>query len=196
MNSRKIREDLGRVRTSIQRLDYPKAIQHFCQACRELGGQAAPMDISGDFRTALADLCANSEYKRIKSQPMPYQRGKEKELLAFFSKFYNELMGQEDEEDYPQTLQRKLNLDRCICDGKVFVSQGKFTEADDCFTKAMKFYKDEIAAFAIMARTMMEAGQYVRALGYVRKGIEKAPDNAELSAIGEECNKMRVKTGK
>lgn len=196
MNSRKIREDLGRVRTCIQRLDYPKAVQHFCQACKELGGQAAPMDIRGDFRTALTDLCANAAYRQVKAQPLPYQPGKEKELLAFFSKFYNELVGQEDEEDYYKTLQRKLSLDRCICDGKTFVTQGKFSEADDCFAKAMKFYKDEIAAFAMMARTMMEAGQYVRALGYVRKGIEKAPDNAELFTLGEECNKMRAKTGK
>jgi len=196
MNSRKIREDLGRVRTCIQRLDYPKAVQHFCQAIRELGGQAAPMDIRGDFRTALTDLCGNAAYRQVNPQPLPYQPGKERELLAFFKKFYNQLVNQEDEEDYVQTLQRKLSLDRCICDGKVFISQNKFTEADDCFAQAMKFYKDEIAAFAIMARAMLDVGQYVRALGYVRKGLEKQPDNADLAALGEECNKKRAKSSK
>lgn len=193
MNSRKIREDLGRVRTCIQRLDYPKAVQHFCQALRALGGQTAPMDLRGDFRTALTDLCANAAYRQDNAQPMSYQPGKERDLLAFFTSFYNKLSGQEEDEDYQTTLQRKLSLDRCICDGKAFISQNKFTEADDCFVKAMKFYKNEIAAFAIMARAMMDAGQYVRALGYVRKGLEKQPDNADLAALGEECNKNRAK---
>lgn len=192
MNTRRIREDLGRVRTCIQRMDYPRAIQHFCQAIRELGGQSAPMDIRGDFRSALTDLCANAAYRQINAQPLPYQPGKERELLAFFTEFYNQLVGQEDEEDYEQTLRRKLSLDRCLGDGKGYVSQGRFSEADDCFAKAITFYKDEIAAFAIMARAMMDAGQYVRALGYVRKGLEKQPDNAELAALGEECNRMRA----
>lgn len=193
MNTRKIREDLGRIRTSIQRRDYPRAVQHLCFALKELGGQTAPLDLRGDFRTGLADICANPVYKKTNPQPMLYQPGKEKDLYSFFRAFYAALVGEEEEEDYESTLERKLNLDRCINNGKAFITQAKFTEADDCFAEALKYYKDEIAAFAIMAKAMMEAEQYVRALGYIRKGLEKSPNNVELNKLSIQCNRQRGK---
>lgn len=192
MNTRKIREDLGRIRTSIQRRDYPKAVHHFCLALKELGGQTAPMDLRGEFRTGLADLCANPIYKKTNPQPLVYQPGKEKDLYSFFKAFHNALIGEEDEEDYEATLERKMNLDRCINNGKAFIAENKFTEADDCFGEALKFYKDEISAFIIMARAMMDAGQYVRALGYIRKGLEKMPDHIELNKLCVSCNRQRA----
>lgn len=196
MNPRKIREDLGRIRTCIQRRDFPRALNLLCLSLKDLGGQSAPMDLRGDFRTALADICADGTYKKNFNQPQTYQPGKEKELLAFFQKFYNQITGAEEEEDYEEALQRKLNLDRCISNGKGYISQGKHSEADDCFAEALKYYKDEIMAFGMMARAMMDAGQYARALGYVRKGLQEQPKNADLLKLGEECQKMRAKAGK
>lgn len=194
MNPRKIREDLGRIRTCIQRRDFPRALNYLCVSLRDLGNQQAPTDLRGDFRNALADICADATYKKTFNQPQTYQPGKEKELLAFFRKFYSQLVGQE--EDYEETLQRKLNLDRCINDGKAFLAQNRPSEADECFAEAMKYYKDEIMAFGMMARAMMEAGQYVRGLGYVRKGLQQQPNNQDLLKLGEECQKMRAKAGK
>lgn len=196
MNPRKIREDLGRIRTCLQRRDFPRALNLLCASLKDLGNQSAPTDLRGDFRTAIADICADATYKKTFNQAQTYQPGKEKELLAFFKKFYNQLEGQEEEEPYEEALQRKLNLDRCINDGKAFLSQNKPSEADQCFAEAMKYYKDEIMAFGMMARAMMEAGQYVRALGYVRKGLQQQPKNPDLIKLGEECQKNRDKTGK
>lgn len=196
MNPRKIREDLGRIRTSLQRRDFQGALSLLVKSLKDLGGQQAPTDIRGDFRTALADICADTTYKKAFSQPVSYQPGKEKETLAFFQKFLNQLTGEAEEEDYEAALQRKLNLDRCINNGKGFISQGKFSEADDSFAEALKFYKDEIMAFGMMARAMMDAGQYVRALGYVRKGLQERADNPDLVKLGEECARLRAKTGK
>lgn len=191
MNPRKIREDLGRVRTCIQRRDFVRALYLFCISLKDLGTQQTPMDLRGDFRTALADICADNAFKKAFAQPIPFQPGKEKELLAALSRLYNDLTGQEEEEDYEAALQRKLNLDHCISDGKAFISQNKFTEADECFAEALKYYRNEIAAFGMMARAMMEAAQYVRALGYVRKGLQIQPGNQDLRRLAEECNRMR-----
>lgn len=196
MNTRKIREDLGRVRTCVQRRDYPRAVQLFCNGLRELGGQTAPMDVRGDIRTALGDLCGDPVYKKSNPHALSYQPGKERELLVFFTKFYADLSGQEEEEDYEATLARKLNLDRCINDGKVFLSQGKPSDADNCFAEAFKYYKNEIAAHALMARAMMDAKEYVRALGYIRKGLNEKPDNADLRQLAEECLKKRAGAGR
>lgn len=196
MNARKIREDLGRVKTCIQRRDFKRAVYLFCIALKELGGQAAPTDLRGDFRIALNDLCADPVFKEQNGSQLSYQPGKEKDLLVWFSRFYNNLTGSEEEEDYETALQRKLNLDRFIRDGKTFISQGKLSEADDSFSRALQYYKNEIAAFGMMARAMMEAGQYVRALGYIKKGLNERPDNPDLRQLGEECIRLRQAAGR
>lgn len=196
MNTRKIREDLGRVRTCVQRRDYPRAVYLFCNGLRELGGQTAPMVVRGDIRTALADLCGDPVYKKKNVHALSYQPGNEKELLAFFSRFYSALSGEEKEEDYEATLARKVNLDRCINDGKVFLGQGKPSDADNCFAEAFKYYKDEIAVYGLMAKAMMDAKEYVRALGYIRKGLNEKADNADLRQLAEECLKKRAQAGR
>lgn len=191
MNPRKIREDLGRIRTSLQRRDFQGALTLLIRSLKDLGGQQAPTDLRGDFRTALADICADALYKKGNRPAVLYQPGKEKEILAYFQKYYNQLSDQEEEEDYDATLQRKLSLDRCINNGKGYLAQNKFSEADECFAEALKYYKDEIMAFGVMARAMMDAGQYVRALGYVRKGLQERPENPDLIKLGEECARLR-----
>lgn len=196
MNIRKIREDLGRARTCVQRRDYARAIYLFCISLKDLGGQQAPMALRGDFRTALADICADPVYKNEYSQPLSWQPGKEKELLQFFNKFYKQIMGTVEQEDYETTLQRKMNLDRCLNDGKTFIAQGKPSDADTCFSEAMKYYKNEIAAFTIMAKAMMEAKEYVRALGYLKKGLNEDPNNSELRKLADECAKLREQAGR
>lgn len=196
MNARKIREDLGKARTSIQRNDYPRALYLFCASLKDLGSQAAPMDLRSDIRTTLADICAFPAYKKAYQQPISYQPGREKEILAFFNKFYQQLTGEEDEENYNETLKRKLNLDRCLNDGKVFLTQGKAAEADQCFDEAFKYYKNEFAVYAMITRAMMDSGHYVRALGYARKGLKEKPDNQDLRALAEECAKKRAGAGR
>lgn len=191
MNERKAREDLGKVKTCIQRRDFPRAIYLFCLALREAGNQAAPTTLRGDYRTALTDICADPVYKKYYNQPVQYQPGKERELLTFFNKLYNQIIGSEDKEDYETTLQRKLNLDRCISDGKAFLNQGKISEADACFIEGLKYYRNEIAAFGMMAKALMDVNQYVRAMGYLKKGLKEKPEDADLMRMLEECENMR-----
>ena len=88
-------------------------------------------------------------------------------------------------------MQRKLNLDHGFSDGKKFLAEGKPSEADACFAEALKHYKDEKAIFGMMARAMMDAGEYVRAIGHARAGLKELPDDAELTGIVEECTRLR-----
>lgn len=196
MNARKIREDLGRIKTCIQRRDFPRAIYLFCISLKDLGGQAAPMDLRGDFRTALAEICADPIYKKEYPQALSYQPGKERDLLVFFNAFYKELVGNEGKEDYEATLQRKLALDRYLNDGKAFLKQGNPSEADNSFSEAFKYYKNEFAIYSMMAQAMLDAGQAARALGYVRKGLTERPDDQKLLALAQECAKQRGKGSK
>ncbi len=196
MNARKIREDLGRIKTCIQRRDFLRALYLFCISIKDLGGQAAPMDLRGDFRTALAEICADPVYKNEYPQPLSYQPGRERDLLVFFNAFYKQLKGAENKEGYEETLQRKLSLDRCLNDGKAFLKQGEASEADNSFNEAFKYYKNEFAIYSMMAKAMLDAGHPGRALGYVRKGLAERADDKELLALAQECGKLRAKNSR
>lgn len=191
MNARKIREDLGRAKTCCSRHDMDRALYLTITALKELGGQSAPLDLRGDFRSTFAELAADPELKAAGAPALAYSPGAEKTLLQQLSQFYRAMKGQEKEEEYQSALQRKLNLDHGFRDGKQFLAEGKPSEADACFAEALKHYKDEKAIFGMMARAMMDAGEYVRAIGHARAGLKELPDDAELARIVEECSKLR-----
>ena len=191
MNARKIREDLGRAKACCSRHDSERALFLTISALKELGGQSAPLDLRGDFRTAFAELAADPDLKAAGVPALAYSPGAEKEVLQQLSLVYRTLKGQEKEEEYQSALQRKLSLDHSFSDGKKFLSAGKPTEADACFVEALKHSKDEKAIFGMMARAMMDAGEYVRAMGHARNGLKELPNDAELTRIIEECTRLR-----
>lgn len=191
MNARKIREDLGRAKACCSRHDSERALFLTISALKELGGQSAPLDLRGDFRTAFAELAADPDLKAAGVPALAYSPGAEKEVLQQLSLVYRTLKGQEKEEEYQSALQRKLSLDHSFSDGKKFLSAGKPTEADACFVEALKHYKDEKAIFGMMARAMMDAGEYVRAIGHARNGLKELANDAELTRIIEECTRLR-----
>ena len=191
MNARKIREDLGRAKACCSRHDTERALFLTITALKELGGQSAPLDLRGDFRTAFAELAADPDLKAAGVPALAYAPGAEKEVLQQLSQVYRTLKGQEKEEEYQSALQRKLSLDHSFSDGKKFLSAGKPTEADACFVEALRHYKDEKAIFGMMARAMMDAGEYVRAMGHARTGLKELPDDEELGRILEECARLR-----
>ena len=191
MNARKIREDLGRAKACCSRHDTERALFLTISALKELGGQSAPLDLRGDFRTAFGELAADPDLKAAGVPALAYSPGAEKEVLQQLSQVYRTLKGQEKEEEYQSALQRKLSLDHSFSDGKKFLSAGKPTEADACFVEALKHYKDEKAIFGMMARAMMDAGEYVRAMGHARNGLKELPNDAELTRIIEECTRLR-----
>ena len=191
MNARKIREDLGRAKACCSRHDTERALFLTISALKELGGQSAPLDLRGDFRTAFAELAADPDLKAAGVPALAYSPGAEKEVLQQLSQLYRTLKGQEKEEEYQSALQRKLSLDHSFSAGKKFLSAGKPTEADACFVEALKHYKDEKAIFGMMARAMMDAGEYVRAMGHARNGLKELPNDAELTRIIEECTRLR-----
>ena len=196
MNIRKIREDLGRSKSSLQRRELPRALFLFATALKELGAQPAPMDLRGDIRTALAELCADPEYRKESPKALTYQPGKERELLQAINALYKAIIGQEGQEEYQETLNRKLNIDRCFRDGRQFLAQKRPSDADECFTELFKYYRNEFAVHGMIARAMMDAGEYVRALGYLRNGLKERPDDVELRQLAETCLRQRSSHGR
>ena len=191
MNARNVREDLAKARTASKRGELARSLNFVVSALKALEGHPAPTDLRGDIRDALADLNADPDFKNAAGAPVPYQPGQERALLNFFIRLSNSLLGLEDQEDHEAALKRKLNLDRCLRDGRKFLQEGRPAEADQCFADAYKFYKNESAFFVLVARALMEAGEYVRALGHIRQGLKINSGDGELARLAEECARLR-----
>ena len=46
------------------------------------------------------------------------------------------------------------------------------------------------------AAAMLEAGEYVRALGHVRRGRKERPDDADLRQLAQECLRLRAEANR
>ena len=191
MNARKIREDLGRVKASCQRRDFPRAVYLTIAAFKELGGQTAPTDLRGDFRNALTVLTSDPQYKKECGQPLNYQPGKERELLIFSSnctrscgarKIRRITKPPSSASSIWTAASRRAS---CSEPGQGLRSRRQL------FAEALKYYKNEFSVFSMMARAMLEAGEYVRALGHVRKGLKERPKTRNYSS----CRGMPASDG-
>lgn len=192
MNIPKIRENLGRVKTCINRKELERALELLISAFKELGGQQAPINLRGDFRDAIRDLSYLPSFKEAYKNQIGYQPGKEKELRAIFEQIYHNLTGVDQEEVYEKAMQRKVGIDINLKNARNALSKGQIPEADAFFKEAISFYRDEDILFAMIAKELMEVGENIRALDYIRAGLKKMPQNGELLKMLDACNKARA----
>lgn len=190
LNVRKIREDLGRARACLKRGEIPRSLYLVITALKETGG-TPPMDLRGDFRETIQAFTKDEEFRKEYPVPLTYQPGSERDLCNQLIQIYKALQGQEKQEDYETTLQRKLGLDHCLKEGRVLLAQGKASEADAVFMEGLKNFRNEQAVFSLMAKAHMEAGEYVRALGYIKKGLQYVKDDPVLLELGQICLRKR-----
>ncbi|MBQ7608202.1 MAG: hypothetical protein IJU76_09570 [Desulfovibrionaceae bacterium] len=191
MNARKIREDLGRVKTSCQRRDLKTALLLLISSVKELNGQRFPTDMRTDFREALNAATADPQFKKIYTQPIIYKAGAEREIVILLARVYQTLIGKQSEETFEEAADRKLRIDSAIRDAKNYLARGQMREAEASFTEALKNYRDEHSIFLVIARLYMDCKEYGRALGYIREGLKKIPEDASLRELGETCLRLR-----
>lgn len=197
MNVRKIREDLGRAKASANRNELERALALSLTAFKELGGQAAPMDLRGDFREAINSITSLAAFREIFAAPIIYQGGKEREAFIILARVYKTLRTQEtQEEPYEEAMQRKLALDKTLKEARAELERGKVSEADALYTQALSYYRDENAIFAMIARELMEVDEVVRALGYLKKGLAAMPGDPELLELSQKCTARRAELGR
>ena len=196
MNIRKIRENLGRVKTSCQRRDFSHALYLLIAALKELAGQRPPTDLRADFREAINMVGGDPQFKEFSSAPLIYKPGGERELLTLLIQIYQTLAGKKNTESYEEALERKLKIDHALRDGKHFLSRHQIADAETCFAEAIKNYRDEHALFMMIARAYIEIKEFARGLGYLRDGLKRAPNDPNLLRLAEDCLRMRAEKEK
>ena len=199
MNTRQIRENLGRVKTSFQRNELPRALNFFIAGLRGLDGGAPPTDIRGDIREAVQLLLRDEKIKALLPSPnFSYTPGQEKNLLTVFIKISLQLQEIATHEEHNAALERKIKLDRAFLAGKNYLGQRRISEADASFVEALQYYKDEHRIFYMIAHALVELKEVVRAGPYLKKGLEALPGDTELLALLERARTIRqeMKAGK
>lgn len=197
MNTRKIREDLGRAKASANRNELERALALSLLAFKELGNLAAPMDLRGDFREAINSITSLAAFREHYANPIIYQGGKEREAFVILAKVYKALRTQEtQEEPYEEAMQRKMALDKTLKEARAELERGRVSEADALYSQALTYYRDENAIFAMIARAFMEVDEVVRALGYLKKGLTVMPGDAELQELSQKCTARRAELGR
>jgi tetratricopeptide (TPR) repeat protein len=192
MNVRQIRDSFGRVRTSFQRNEMIRALKFFVAGLQGLGGSAPPTDIRGDIREALQLLVRDEQVKALlPGGQYSYTPGQEKELLALFTKIYDQLKEAAETEVREVALARKIKLDQSYNAGKKLLEQGKVSEADASFAEAVLAYRDEHRLFYMIASLLVDAKEVVRAGPYLKKGLEALPGDPELMELLERARVLR-----
>ncbi|MBQ7457405.1 MAG: hypothetical protein IJS54_07360 [Desulfovibrio sp.] len=196
MNARKIREDIGRVKTSCQRRDFINALILLAGCIKELGGQRVPQDFRTEFREALNSLTSDPTFKQFHPNPIIYKPGGEREILAILIQVYQNVVGKKNTETFEETAERKLRIDMALRDAKNYLSKGQGTDADRSFAEAIKNYRDEYSLFLVIAHIYMDYKEYGRALGYIREGLKRHPQEPSLLRLAETCMQMRADAAK
>jgi len=192
MNTRLIRENLGRVRTSFQRNEMLRALSCFIAGLQELGGQVPPTDLRGDIREALQLLVRDEKVKSLlPGRQCIYTPGQEKDLLALFTTIHEQLKESATTESREAALSRKSKLDQTYNIGKKLLEQGKVSEADASFAEAVLAYRDEHHLFYMIALLLVDAKEVVRAGPYLKKGLEIQPDDPQLLELLERARTLR-----
>jgi predicted Zn-dependent protease len=193
MDVRKVRESLGRVRTSFQRNETRRALAFFISGLQSIGNSTTPPEVRGDIREAVQLLARDEQIRKHfpGGQNTSYTPGQEKALLQLVTQIHDMLVEAEGKESPEEALARKIKIDQTFNAGKKLMEQGKASEADASFAEAVQSYKDEHRLFYMIAKLLVDAEEVVRAGHYLKKGLEVLPDDPDLMALLERARVLR-----
>lgn len=193
MDIRKIRENLGRIKIYYLKGETLKALGFAVTGLKALGGATPPREVKGAIREGVQLLSRDEEIKARLKTPLFYQPGQERTLLAVLSKLHQEMSAASHSEDHDTALNRKRRLDQNLNLGKKLLEQGKAPEADAAFQEALKFLKDEIRAYQMIGKILVEGGQPRRAWPYLKKAVDLEPQNEAAKELFAAAARAREK---
>lgn len=192
MNTREIREQLGRVKPYYLRNETLRALAAMISALKELAGAPQiPAELKGLIYEGAQLLTRDPRVKAVIKGPLNYQPGQERALLLQLALAYKAIREAENYEPHNDALSRKIKLDQAYNLGLRLLEQGQVSEADASFAEAVSCYKDEHRLFALIGKALMNAGEIKRALPYLKKGVEMDGADKEMAALLKKCARLR-----
>ncbi len=191
MTPKEIRDQLIRAKICYTQKKNIECVGAIIMALRNMGDVAQPPEVCGALREVVLLICKESIVTDALDAPIVYNPGQEKALLAPFAKVFKIAMENKDKESHPDAKERKLKIDKAFNTAKKYLSQNKVSEADQAFSEAIKFYKDEHTLFKLIGEALMQAGAPKRAYPYLKKGMEVDGKSPSLQKLFQECEVLR-----
>lgn len=194
MDIREIREQLGRVKPYYLKNEMLRAVGSAVLGVKGVVQMGTPptTEVRSLIREGMQLLSRDETIRETLKTPLNYQAGQERSLLAQLASLYKQLLEEQNREDRDVAFARKQKLDQALNLGMRFLSQNQISEADAQFAEAVAQYKDEHTMFRLIAKALMEAGEYKRAMPYLKKGLEALPTDQELLDLFEQIKEKRA----
>ncbi len=182
MDQKEVLTNLGRVKAYYNKGNTIEALNHMVLALSDVArtpSASVPTSLRSSIREAVQLLARDSVITEGLKNPIMYKPGEEKKLLSFFYTVYKRLV-EGPKETREETKARKQKIDKAYLMGLKLLEANKISEADQVFQEAIKYFKDEIHLYKMISTALINAGQNVRASGYLKKAVTLKPDNQEL----------------
>jgi len=190
LTPRQIKDSLGRVKAYYQRKEITRALESTIYAFQNLP-MPLTMDIRSSIREAIQLIAKDEQVKKFLTAPMIYQPGNEKDIYKMLVLTLKKIEEENALGSYKEDIARKINLDKFFNEGTKALGNKHVSEADECFTKALTYYKDEHHVFFMIAKALKDAGEIRRAYPYAKRGAEVAPTSEQLQQLYKEIGDAR-----
>ncbi len=158
---------------------------------RALGDKSASSEVAGALREVMLLIGKDCVVTDILGREITFSAGQEKNILMCLSQVFKTLMDNKNKEDHATALARKLNIDKYLNEGMRYIKENKVSDADQSFSEAIKYYKDEHSLFLLIGEALMEAGAAKRAFPYLAKGVTSAPDEPKMQETYDRCVQLK-----
>lgn len=129
------------------------------------------------LRETVANVAKMEEARAHLSEPLVYQPGGEKKVLAQLIPLVKAIHATRKSEGMDAVRERKLKIDHAIIHGSNAVAAGKFDEAKEYFREATNLYVDEHAMFLIIADRLQGAEAWKESFEYLRSALGVNPND-------------------
>ncbi len=178
-------DNLSRVRLYYMRADLPRALNFLItgmHACVKANMKVPPATKTL-LRDAVNTLGQDKELVVYLGKEISYSSGNEKAQLLIFETARNSMLGIKSVETKDEMRARKMRIDKAYNLGLKYLAANKVSEADHAFGEAINDYKDETQLYVLIGKALCNAGQYVRAMPYVKKAFELLPNSDDVKEL-------------
>lgn len=168
-------QHLNRAKAAFLKGDTLRPLVSIAEALKIIVTTQIPSREMGQITTLLRENIANipkmQEAAALIKEPIAYQPGGEKKVLAQLIPLVKAIHAERKREGLSAVRERKLKIDHAIIHGTNALQGGKVDEARKYFREATDLYVDEHAMFLIIAERLQAAEAWKESFEYLRSAL-------------------------
>lgn len=184
---KEVSEHLARAKGYFHRHDVARSLRALATAIKQL--LDSPAIVGRDKQTVQMGILElhqllgrTEEVQRLRPEGLPYERGKERQLLLDLLGILKLLDEEARREQETQTQTRKLRMDRLLLRAGRLLEEQKLQEALNCYEECASLHVDEDIVFTMIGRRLLDAGAAAQALPWLKRAVTTDAENVNAHA--------------